>query len=279
MSDLLFSIGADDREFQRALGRIAKSSDSTASTVAKIFGFGSAVAIGKRLIGEAQSSIEAYAQTSDEARRRVEGMVAPWKAVQVAIGETLVGYVEPLLAKMGELGKIGTYKEIARQQDFVKRAMEGQHKLIFGLMADTAAAGGNAFDANRLRAQLDHEARMKEIGTAEGVGNPMKARMRQWEDTRYYLQDRSNDLAERLAAHRERVSDRTRMRFSTLELSSVGDRATRNQILGTNPNRQDVEGEILKEQRELKAYAKQQFDALVQIGANTKVKGAATYAP
>jgi hypothetical protein len=302
MSDLLFSIGADDREFQKALGRIETASSRTAKTVAKIFGLGSAVVVGKQLIHAARDAIEGYAGSSDAAKQRIEDMVGPWKAIQASAGEILVDILEPMerslermlestqdlasvqMPSLMDSGK-GFFEEWRATQTMVRNidaAMQGREsarRIRKQQMADILGTGGDAVGSRVVQEDIENVKRKREIGSLMGISKEEKDALWAREDIRHGVALKSLGIEGRLADYHDLVSEQKRKQFNVLELNSVGDRATRSQILGSGPASPDYEGMLLREQRELKDLARKQVQSLINIDRNTGRSTTASYAP
>lgn len=297
MADMLFTIGADDRDFHRALGRIEASSGMAAKSLGKIFGVGSTAAIASKAIATASSFIQAYADSSDEARQRVDRLTESVQRLKESIGEDLVGAIEvgkpsldtfagwwqDIINKeadvmrwaffgdgfMGESARIDQLREQERQSQ--KRA-EQQRKAAdyrLGEEADILGAAGDAAGERRMREDIQHRRRMREIG-AMGLPSDQASRLYGFENARHDLAGRAMSLQEVKDLRDKLINDRRSERFNILENSSVADATTRRQIIGSKGFAEDFQAEFRNAQRDLVAQGRQQLDALRQVEKNTR---------
>lgn len=296
MADLLFTIGADDRDFRRTMDRLDRTSAVTAHNVAKIFKVGSFVAVGTRSINFLTDAVREYAETSEGARRRVEEMTAPWRTLKAAIGEATVDALVPFLRYLQEaaqwwdelitggangfmpFGDEATEAQrIHREQEARAKAVQEGRRIRGSAEADILDAAGDRFGAGRSRENAEHERRLREIGALTGLANEEKDRLRTWENARHDAASRRNQADEAKDIRDKWVQERREQRFNSLELNTVADRNTRLQVIGASGHGVDFQAEQRRLAREQLKQGRDTVDVLKKIEANTAATGGASF--
>lgn len=166
MADLVFSIGANDAEFQRTLDRLDKNAARTASSVERSLSFNQLATAGKKVYRLGMEMIDAYAASSEVAAERVRGLTAEVNNLAAAMGETLVDGIEAVQAGLDGMGKDAATKDYGGWFDSITSGfmygMQGPLQGIrdMGMLSDGSDRRMAADAARQKRLQ---EKKLKEI--------------------------------------------------------------------------------------------------------------------
>jgi hypothetical protein len=152
MSDMLFTAGIDDADFNRALGRMEGSAGRTSQGVDRMFKLFAGGALANRVAGAISSTLEAAAANSAEAAQNLAAFKDSWNGLKADIGMDLQPFLKDATAAEGWLA--GLRKGVVNTTSDAF----SEWGRILGMGTGGEGEGADAIDTERKRAMEQEKA-------------------------------------------------------------------------------------------------------------------------